>query len=87
MIKKLIIILTLLFITSPCFAAYKYNPHTRQWENVPDNWNIRYDVYNNNWSYQPQNAQIMYNPYSQRWEWNSGHNRENCNRNNLWYRR
>ena len=56
------------------FAEQKYNPHTHQWETVPDSsWMIRYNPHTNKYSYQPKDAKVQYNRYSNAYEWSSGH--------------
>ena len=74
--KIMAIVVALMIAAGVAQAEQKYNPHSGEWETVPDNsnWQTRYNPHEGDWSYQPQNAQIEYNPFENKWEWDSGHN-------------
>ena len=46
------------------FADYKYNPHSGEWENAPDNSEIKYNPHSGDWSYERPDSDLQYNPHS-----------------------
>ena len=78
--RILVLALALFLICPMAYAGQKYNPHTRQWETVPNNWSTKYNPHNRDWSYQPPKAQPEYNPHQRNWDWNSGHNPNTTNK-------
>ena len=74
--KVLIFVLMGALLTTNVLAEQQYNPHSGEWETVPDgsNWTTQYNPHNGSWSYQPQDAKIEYNPHESKWEWDSCHN-------------
>jgi hypothetical protein len=67
--KKLLVFLIILSISSPVYAVQKYNPHTNKWETTSEDGTIQYNPHDNSWSYEEPGSQIEYNPHENSWDW------------------
>ncbi len=81
--KAIFVVLFVLCLSASAYCGQQYNPHSGEWETVPDNsnWKLEYNPHNSDWSYQPKDAKIEYNPNEGKWEWDSGHNLDSDNKN------
>tara|TARA_B100000989_G_scaffold15542_1_gene10437 strand:- start:801 stop:1010 length:210 start_codon:yes stop_codon:yes gene_type:complete len=59
----------LLILPVLVFADYEYNPYSGEWENAPDNSELKYNPYSGDWSYERPDSDLEYNPYSGDWEY------------------
>ncbi len=67
--KKTIMFLTIVILTSQAMADIKYNPYNNSWERSPSDGVLKYNPYDNGYSYERPNSRLEYNPYNNTWDY------------------
>ncbi len=65
---KTLILIAVLLLPAPAYAAQKYNPFSNTWETTSSDSELEYNPHEDSWSYEQKGSTLEYNPFQNKWE-------------------